>query len=204
MAGNADYELMGCYAEPSGGRALQRLVSSDTLTAESCLGGVAAGANYIGLEYGRECWYDNTLSASAVAEANFSNCSMRCAGNSLEYCGSSGHLTLYRRRVFSAPQYVPSVGSYRLQGCYCEPTNGARALGTFWGDNGMTVEACVARAAGAKYAGVEYGRECWYGNTLDAGAVLESNNNNCSLLCPGSSLEYCGASTHLLIYKLVP
>lgn len=50
-------------------------------------------------------------------------------------------------------------------GCYSEATNYNRALNsTYYIDtNGMTPQACQSfcKARGLKFAGVEYGQECW-------------------------------------------
>lgn len=65
----------------------------------------------------------------------------------------------------------------------------------------MTVEACMSIAAGYTYAGIEYGRECWYDYVLNAGAVNETDFSNCNMLCAGTSLEYCGGPNHLILYE---
>jgi hypothetical protein len=49
------------------------------------------------------------------------------------------------------------------------------------------------------YAAVQYGRECFYGDTLAAGSV-EQPLGECNFLCPGNPLEYCGAGGRLLLY----
>ena len=56
------------------------------------------------------------------------------------------------------------------------------------------------------YAGVEYGRECWCGNTLNvagnSGSTPSKNvtDSQCSFTCPGNSTEYCGAGSKLNLY----
>jgi hypothetical protein len=52
----------------------------------------------------------------------------------------------------------------------------------------MTVEECLAYAAAYNYAGIEYGRECWYGNSLDSGAIEASTDAPCSFLCVSLSI----------------
>jgi hypothetical protein len=172
------------------------------MTVETCLS-LGAGSVYVGLEHGRECWWGNTLTSGTTAEATTDNCNMVCAGSALEYCGAGNHLTLYTLRNTTAPPspYVPSVGNYHLVGCYAEPSGG-RALASLYADDSMTPAVCVGAAGGATYVGLEYGRECWYGNAIAAGAVLEATNDNCAMACAGDAAEYCGAGNHLLVYQL--
>lgn len=54
------YQLIGCYREPDGARALETLIPSDTMTIEYCLS-QAGGATYAGVEYGRECKCSSTF-----------------------------------------------------------------------------------------------------------------------------------------------
>ena len=65
----------------------------------------------------------------------------------------------------------------------------------------MTVETCLnfAVAAGALYAGLEFGRECWYGSVVANGTTGDVDDN-CKLPCGGNGLQYCGSSGHLLMY----
>merc|ERR1711939_951452 len=93
----------------------------------------------------------------------------------------------------------PVVGSYVRQGCYTEG-NGVRALsGAQYVDYvGMTLENCAATA----YFGVEYGGECYCGQTLDVTSVPATNQLDCSFICPGDASEYCGAGNRLELYKL--
>ncbi|KAH7346612.1 hypothetical protein BKA65DRAFT_281280 [Rhexocercosporidium sp. MPI-PUGE-AT-0058] len=57
----------------------------------------------------------------------------------------------------------------------------------------MTLELCASKCAGTTYFGVEYGGECYCGNTLDTTSVLTPNQLECSFTCPGDQFEYCGA-----------
>ncbi|TVY18408.1 WSC domain-containing protein, partial [Lachnellula arida] len=96
----------------------------------------------------------------------------------------------------------PTVGAYSFQGCYTEGT-GVRALvGTsFYNYTAMTLEMCSSNCAGFTYWGVEYGGECYCGNSLDVTSTLAAIGD-CSFTCPGSDAEYCGAGNRLELYKL--
>jgi len=63
----------------------------------------------------------------------------------------------------------------------------------------MTLESCEAICAGYLYWGVEYGGECYCGNSFNAGSV-NATDSDCSFLCPGNNLEFCGAGDRLSTY----
>lgn len=96
-------------------------------------------------------------------------------------------------------QIVPSVGLYNYHGCWTE-TQGARALAAaFYPSDTLTIEECVASCSGYKYAGAEYGRECFCADTFTAGSELVPNTD-CYFTCAGSQYEYCGAGNRLSVY----
>jgi len=98
-----------------------------------------------------------------------------------------------------------TVGSYTYQGCYTEATK-ARALtgASFYNYTAMTLEMCASSCSAFTYWGVEYGGECYCGNTLDATSVLAAKQEDCSFTCPGDQYEYCGAGNRLDIYQPHP
>ncbi|EPE28663.1 Quinoprotein alcohol dehydrogenase-like protein [Glarea lozoyensis ATCC 20868] len=106
----------------------------------------------------------------------------------------------------TGPTVKQVVGSYSFQGCYNEITVGGRALQptTTFADDGMTLEACSAFCTGKTYFGVEYGRECYCGNTLSPDSKLVANQADCNFLCPGDKYSYCGAGNRIQLYALTP
>jgi len=60
---------------------------------------------------------------------------------------------------------------------------------------------CATDCAGFKYWGVEYGGECYCGNSFNTGSVV-AQASDCSFTCPGAPLEYCGAGNRLSAYVL--
>ncbi|KAH6680685.1 WSC domain-containing protein [Halenospora varia] len=95
-----------------------------------------------------------------------------------------------------------TIGAFTYIGCYTEG-NGARALTgkSTYDYPTMTLEKCAAACTGFTYWGVEYGGECYCGNTLDSTSTLASSSD-CSFICPGNQYEYCGAGNRLEMYKL--
>ncbi|KAH8590515.1 WSC domain-containing protein [Bisporella sp. PMI_857] len=103
-----------------------------------------------------------------------------------------------------APVRTPVVGSYSFQGCYTESTTGRALSGaSFYDYVGMTLEICAANCAAFTYFGVEYGGECYCGNSLNAGSIPASLAD-CSFTCPGNPDEYCGAGNRLELYRAGP
>lgn len=69
----------------------------------------------------------------------------------------------------------------------------------------MTLEMCAGSCAGFKYFGVEYGRECYCGDAFNAAAgsvAAPGGDGDCSFLCPGDQLEFCGAGWRMSSYVL--
>lgn len=68
------------------------------MTINSCLSFCAhAGAQYAGLEYGRECYCSPYLSAFSEKLNETARCVYACNGNSSEICGGQLAITLYNR-----------------------------------------------------------------------------------------------------------
>ncbi|KAH8789407.1 WSC domain-containing protein [Hyaloscypha sp. PMI_1271] len=90
---------------------------------------------------------------------------------------------------------------YTYVGCWAEPSN-VRALTTvFYASDSMTLEYCAGYCAGVyKYWGVEYGRECYCGNTLSPGS-LGAPAPECNSPCAANSSETCGGSSRLSLYS---
>ena len=63
----------------------------------------------------------------------------------------------------------------------------------------MTLEACQAFCSAYTYFGVEYSRECYCGNSLNAGSVA-APATDCSMTCMGAPSQYCGAGNRLSVY----
>lgn len=65
----------------------------------------------------------------------------------------------------------------------------------------MTVEYCVGFCAGYAYAGVEYGTQCYCGDSVAADrAPQDGILGGCNMKCSGDDGEYCGGSNALSLY----
>lgn len=146
--------------------------------------------------------------------------------NVTEYCGAGNRLNVYGKNgtftpattlsnsiatetgpvaaptatATSGPQIKQAIGSWSFEGCWTEATNG-RALGSkTYAAESMTLESCASFCSGFSMFGVEYGRECYCGNTLRTGSVKATDQAGCSFTCPGDGTEFCGAGNRLQLY----
>ncbi|KAI4728135.1 WSC-domain-containing protein [Aureobasidium sp. EXF-10728] len=201
---------VGCANEGNGGRALNisTLVNAN-MTLSTCAGFAAANnAAFYGLENNDECYIGNGLASGSklvdtTTDYTKSSCYSRCAGNFTQICGGLGLLSVYSNPSYKPVQVVPNVGKYVSKQCLKEPANGGRALtGASTTDPLMTVEKCVKFCLGKrfKYAGIEYGQQCYCGSSVAPGAVAIKCDTSSLLTCPGNKLEYCGAGNLLNLY----
>ncbi|KZF20208.1 WSC-domain-containing protein [Xylona heveae TC161] len=201
----ADFGYLGCYTEGTNSRALTGESSSgDANTVQSCAT-TCSGFTYFGVEYSRECYCGNVLSAGAVV-ASDGGCTMTCAGNSSEYCGGPSRLNIYelnsQATASAAPatQTVLAAGDFVSIGCYTEATNGRALTDKSTSSNSNTVASCANTCSSYNYFGVEYGAECYCGNTISAGSVY-TTDGGCNMDCSGDETEFCGGPSHLNMYQ---
>jgi len=197
-------------------------IPGNTVTPGACAKACGA-YQYFGVEYSGECYCGDQINmGSALVAGNtpdVTGCSMICNGDQNSLCGGANRLNMYKKAAFAAvnstsgaasttanttaastpvapsgPTAVLTVGNYVFQGCYSEATNGKALTGAAYSNStSMTIEMCAADCNGFSMFGVEYGQECYCGNTLEAGSVKVANQNDCSFTCPGNKTEYCGA-----------
>jgi len=206
------FRSLGCYSEATNSRALNLKSSNDdAMTIEKCAA-TCSGYKYFGLEYYFQCFCGNVLQPGSV-QVDSSECKNLCTGNSKQICGGDSRLNLYSfgdspettlslatsTTTTIAPTSTPYPG-YFTTGCYTEATT-QRALskGSFYNDY-MTIETCAAACSGFALFGVEYGRECYCGNSLNSGSVSTSTGE-CNTVCPGNKAQFCGAGNRLNVYK---
>ncbi|KAH8839061.1 hypothetical protein MCOR27_010609 [Pyricularia oryzae] len=197
----AGWDYMGCYVDI--GRSLgAAATSSGLMTAEACINFCTSkGMQFAGTEYHNECYCDSSLPSAATLVAD-SECSTACSGDATQSCGGPSRLTVYHSAQPVGPQPNPGVNGFNHIGCYTEGTT-SRALPVA-GDvpsAEVTAATCTASclAKGFKLAGVEYGGECYCGNSLSAGSVPAAGG--CNTLCNGNSSEICGGPNRLNLYN---
>lgn len=98
------------------------------------------------------------------------------------------------------------IGNYSYQGCFNDSTS-ARALKSteLYGtsSNNMTHEKCLAFCSSYTYFGLEYGQECYCGNSLSNNSQNQTGAcgaASCNMPCAGTANETCGAGSRLTLY----
>ena len=96
-------------------------------------------------------------------------------------------------------------------GCAFDGSSTRTLQGASTSGSGITIEACAAFAqkgnsgAGYRYFGVEFGSECYVGNTLMlSGEILTETSNppssSCNMKCSGKDSQMCGGAALLSLY----
>ncbi|KAK8127746.1 hypothetical protein PG984_008854 [Apiospora sp. TS-2023a] len=217
--GSAIYRYTGCAQDNNPGRQLPKQIYVDNVnnTNGNCINACyQAGYTIAGTEYNSECWCGNTMPSLFVADAQ---CSYRCTGTVNQTCGGDGqfHQGGSFMSVFATTQALPNavpaggpaqpktVGNYTFAGCYSEATNGRALTGNSQAVDTLTLESCAAFCNGFTYFGAEYGRECYCGNSLNAGSTMTGiSQTDCSMTCAANSTELCGAGGRLSMYIYNP
>ncbi|KAK6337179.1 hypothetical protein TWF718_009962 [Orbilia javanica] len=198
---------LGCYIDGISGKALRYQYANDSLTPSVCADICSShGYSYYGVEYSRECYCDNTLN-SASFQVLSEECDMTCAGDATQTCGGRDRINIYTFDTSVEGRDEPDVQNddieYTSMGCYQEPESG-KALSKVFSSGSMTHELCQYYCwslGQAKFAGVEYGRECWCGDDLNPGATPASSQSNCNVPCAGDNSKTCGAGGYIELYS---
>ncbi|KAK7958461.1 wsc domain-containing protein [Apiospora saccharicola] len=217
--GSAIYRYTGCAQDNNPGRQLPKQIYVDNVnnTNGNCINACyEAGYTIAGTEYNSECWCGNTMPSLFVADAQ---CSYRCTGTVNQTCGGDGqfHQGGSFMSVFATTQALPNavpaggpaqpktIGNYTFAGCYSEAANGRALTGSSQAVDTLTLESCAAFCNGFTYFGAEYGRECYCGNSLNAGSTMTGiSQTDCSMTCAANSTELCGAGGRLSMYTYNP
>ncbi|KAK5107086.1 hypothetical protein LTR62_001870 [Meristemomyces frigidus] len=199
---------LGCLSDGVNGRALGGAqVSWNNMSVEICgqycstapnnNGG--EGYQFYGLEFYTQCFCGNSIEGNNTFLTPFSTptndtCQARCKGKEPEICGGSNAISLYNNTAYAPPAIKSSVGRFDSQACLTDPgTNGRPLQPERYVNANMTVELCIKHCLGLyyHYAGIEYGDECYCGNSIVAssGGVIEACDSTKQKLCPGNQAE---------------
>lgn len=96
---------------------------------------------------------------------------------------------------------IPAGWAY--QGCFVDNVNGRILANTQPASQTNTHESCIAACirAGFKGAGMEYGTECYCGNSIVNGGKLAAADTECSMNCAGNAQQKCGAGNRMSIFS---
>ena len=100
----------------------------------------------------------------------------------------------------SAPTKFTDVTSagWSYLGCAIDDVN-TRTLSS--GGPGNSVETCIKSCSGSTYAGIEFGGQCYCGNTVAADRMpIAGVVGDCNMPCHDNATEICGGSNALSLY----
>ncbi|KAK1654806.1 WSC domain-containing protein [Colletotrichum phormii] len=109
----------------------------------------------------------------------------------------------------SAPKYgykdVTSTLKYKYLGCGRDPAGQTRTLqGAKTSSDSMMADTCIkyCDGKGFQYAGLEYAKECWCGNSVaDDRKPKKGLWGACDMPCGGSKTEMCGGWAAMSLYQ---
>ncbi|KAJ3176268.1 hypothetical protein HK101_010463 [Irineochytrium annulatum] len=102
---------------------------------------------------------------------------------------------------FVARQTFPQVAGWVSYGCVLDAANGAgRTLSKQMQNPKRTVEDCLSACSAYSYAGLEYGGECWCGNSFLNTTSVDVPLAQCNDPCNGNKAEICGSGNRLTLY----
>ncbi|KAJ9091081.1 hypothetical protein QFC19_009255 [Naganishia cerealis] len=144
-------------------------------------------------------------------------CTRKCGGNANQICGdyyllSVGNLANYKGGTGNSPTSTSAsatptaadpVATYVSRGCFADGSPRVLNTTSTYSFNGMSPSACadIARKAGRKLFGIEYGGECYVGDTL----LSNTPATDCSTPCTsGEKGAICGGPWALSLYELAP
>ncbi|KAG8775799.1 hypothetical protein FRC16_004729, partial [Serendipita sp. 398] len=201
----------GCWIDNANGqRALDKgLGGFNDMTPAKCQSLCdAQGFSLAGVEYGRECFCGNTIFGNN-RPSSAGICNMTCSGDAGQTCGGPDAINIYIKDNFSyTTGPAITLGSYNgfsNPRCWHDSASSRIFTGhpstTIQADQ-MTVQKCIdgCAAAGFISAGLEFGRECYCGNT-EIPAGDRAFIDECNMPCLGDASQYCGAADRLLIYN---
>ncbi|CAN9174240.1 unnamed protein product [Alternaria alternata] len=110
------------------------------------------------------------------------------------------HVTREQELLDQLSTYQKKTTTYL--GCLVDSNN--RVLGdkSFLNQPNLTVEGCETLCAGFKYFGVQFGRECYCGNTFKY-ATQHKPESDCSYPCTGDKNQKCGGGHRSNVYAKI-
>ncbi|TFL02772.1 WSC domain-containing protein [Pterulicium gracile] len=200
----------GCYKETTGTRQLpEAYLSAPDMTPEKCHDFCSVyNFHFAGVEYGKECWCGKGISSPLEFDFSLpSKCNMPCAGSSQETCGGPYLIDIYENPApFAGPFMSTGANGYIFPQCYVDQVSD-RVLPVLANDQAspVSVDLCTkaCKAKNFPYAGLEYGGECFCGNTKPSPSLKRHYTECAKMACDGNKNEYCGGADRILVYETV-
>jgi hypothetical protein len=171
----------GCFID-KGDRDLPVQISMD-LSPKACFEkAMEREYKYAGLQYGKQCWAGNEY--GTYGKAADKDCNMACKDDEKITCGGGWRQSIYdAAEAFQSAQKSESdaENGYEYIGCYEDDR--VRDLSNIITMDISSLEGgfekCfeIAMQRGYKYAGLQYGKECWAGN--EYGTYGKAHEGDC-------------------------
>ena len=94
----------------------------------------------------------------------------------------------------------PEPPNFSYEGCFTDSVAERAFTGAAFADDEMTIEDCAKSCESYRFFGLEYGRECYCGNTRNPESILVADSE-CTMACGGDESEICGALNRLSVYN---
>ncbi|KAL8712650.1 MAG: hypothetical protein Q9220_003181 [cf. Caloplaca sp. 1 TL-2023] len=92
--------------------------------------------------------------------------------------------------------------SWNYLGCNLDVPSPRALSNLSWAGDGLTVERCAEYCAGLIYFGVEFGRECYCGDSINTYSA-NGGEEACDTPCNGNASQICGGVGALSVYQHV-
>ncbi|KAJ0165994.1 WSC domain-containing protein [Colletotrichum tanaceti] len=202
LAASGDFKSLGCYSDQASARTLTAGISlSGGVRVSDCTSACAAqGYPYAGLEFGRECWCGTGIQNGGKPIAAES-CNMACTADKTQYCGGAAAINIYKndKLQVGGPSVIPD--GWSSKSCYTDSPSSRALSYKVPSFDTFSAAQCVSKCAGLNYlyAGLEYGSECYCGNTIDNGNGPAASG--CDMSCAGNRADTCGGAGRINVYQ---
>ncbi|GKT44524.1 WSC domain-containing protein [Colletotrichum spaethianum] len=202
LAASGDFTSLGCYSDHASARTLTTSISlPGNVRVSDCTTACAnQGFQYAGLEFGKECFCGSSIQNGGAPIAAKS-CNMACTADKTQYCGGRAAINIYKssKPQTGGPSVIPD--NWVALGCYTDSPSSRSLSYKIPSFDKFSAAQCVSQCAGLGYqfAGLEYGSECFCGNTIDNGNSPASSG--CDMSCAGNRFDTCGGAGRINIYQ---
>ncbi|WQF76496.1 Putative carbohydrate-binding WSC [Colletotrichum destructivum] len=202
LAASGDFKSIGCYSDHASARTLTKGISlSGGVRVSDCTSACAAqGYQFAGLEFGKECFCGTGIQNDGKP-ISAESCNMACTADKTQYCGGAAAINIYKNDKLqpNSPSVIPD--GWTSKSCYTDSPSGRTLSYKVPSFDKFSAAQCVSKCAGLNYlyAGLEYGSECFCGNTIDNGNGPAASG--CDMSCAGNRADTCGGAGRMNIYQ---
>ncbi|TFK21651.1 WSC-domain-containing protein [Coprinopsis marcescibilis] len=196
------WEVVGCHTDSAPTRALfdDSFADPDMTPALCTRFCERRGFGFAGVEFGFECYCGFVIQATS-SPVDSEECAVPCGGDSGLNCGAGNRIFIFTNGQ-PAPSAPEIVNTWQLKGCFSDVIRGVRTLlRRIEIELPVAAETCTAgcKSEGHRFAGLEFGGECWCGDFAESGFSVPSNE--CAMTCVGDRSQICGGPNRLTIYE---